>query len=191
MSRSKSDGGLLKALALILLVVIVIGMISKLTNGFTSSAKSFAVRRNGEMIYNDVSGLTMSGTEVYELVPGGNEYDVKIYAYGTNETDFLFKKGNEDGYSWQSNVVNANGGTDFTEYFEIEKSDGMFTVRYPAFEKLLDKWSPSLKITLPDEVPPGDRFVMVITSGNSSISLKFMTDYEVKSVGLNRGSIIF
>lgn len=191
MSRSKSDGGLLKALALILLVVIVIGIIAKLTNGFTSSAKSFAVRRNGEMIYNDVSNLTMTGTEVYELVPGETEYDVKIYAYGTAETEFTFRKGEEDGYSWMKNVVNVKGGTDLTSCFEIEKSEGTFKVKYPVFEKILDKWSPSKKITLPDKVPPGDRFVMVITCRNSSISLKFNTDYEVKSVGLNKESIIF
>lgn len=191
---AKRSTSLISVLILILLVVVAIGAISKLTNGFSSDIKNFVIKRNGETIYNDVSGLEMRGTEKYSVERlGGSvaDYEVKIYAYGTEETDFTFRKGEEDGYSWLKNVVNVKGGTDFTEYFSVKKTDEGFTVTYTSLQEIVDAWSKETKITIPDERPKGDNFVLTVTSGNSVINLKFSISRRVREIVLNTNNIVF
>lgn len=175
----------------IILLILSFGLLGRLTNVF---GNKITVRYNGTKITKDFEGLEIeSGTEIEVRAPG--EYEVKIYAAGTEATDFTFTVGGTE-YSWVEDIAGANGGRgeEFTEVFEIEKTEKGFKISGGIKKVLKDIW-PVAEIELPEELPAGDRFRMEIRSGKTTLTVGFSVK-EPGSVGVEKielapGEIVF
>ena len=196
---SKRSSKLKTAVMVILVIILLIlslGLLGRLTNVF---GNKITVRYNGTKITKDFEGLEIeSGTEIEVRAPG--EYEVKIYAAGKEATDFTFTVGGTE-YSWVEDIAGANGGRgeDFTEVFEIEKTEKGFTISGGIQKALKDIW-PEKEIILPKEIPSGDKLRMEITSGDKTLKIGFWLPEEteippsggdVEKVEIYPGEIIF
>lgn len=120
---------------------------------------------------------------------------MKIYAQGTEETDFTFTV-NGTAHSWYESIarVNQGKGEDFTEVFEVEKTETGFTLSGGIEKALRDVW-PDAEIELPENIPAGDRFRMEITSGKSTLTVGFSVrkpgNIGVEKIELSPGEIVF
>lgn len=172
----------------IMLLILSLGLLARFTNVFGNKIE---VTYNGTKITKDFEGLEIdSGTEIEVKVPG--EYEVKIYAEGSAENDFSFTVDGEE-YSWVEDIAGANGGVgeEFTEVFEIEKTEAGFKISGSVETALKDVW-PEKEIILPEEIPSGDKFRMEITSGNKKLKIGFwITPGGVEKIELWPGEIIF
>lgn len=191
---SKRSSKLKTAVMVILVIILLIlslGLLGRLTNVF---GNKITVRYNGTKITKDFEGLEIeSGTEIEVRAPG--EYEVKIYAAGKEATDFTFTVGGTE-YSWVEDIAGANGGRgeEFTEVFEIEKTEKGFKISGGIKKVLKDIW-PVAEIELPEELPAGDRFRMEIRSGKTTLTVGFSVK-EPGSVGVEKielapGEIVF
>ena len=191
---SKRSSKLKTAVMVILVIILLIlslGLLGRLTNVF---GNKITVRYNGTKITKDFGGLEIeSGTEIEVKAPG--EYEVKIYAEGSAESDFSFTVDGEE-YSWVEDIAGANGGRgeEFTEVFEIEKTEKGFKISGGIKKVLKDIW-PVAEIELPEELPAGDRFRMEIRSGKTTLTVGFSVK-EPGSVGVEKielapGEIVF
>lgn len=191
---SKRSSKVKTAVMVILVIILLIlspGLLGRLTNVF---GNKITVRYNGTKITKDFEGLEIeSGTEIEVRAPG--EYEVKIYAAGTEATDFTFTVGGTE-YSWVEDIAGANGGRgeEFTEVFEIEKTEKGFKISGGIKKVLKDIW-PVAEIELPEELPAGDRFRMEIRSGKTTLTVGFSVK-EPGSVGVEKielapGEIVF
>lgn len=175
----------------IMLLILSLGLLARFTNVF---GNKIAVTYNGTKITKDFEGLKIeSGTEIEVKAPG--EYEVKIYAEGNAESDFSFTVDGRS-YSWVEDIAGANGGQgeDFTEVFEIEKTEKGFKISGGIKKVLKDIW-PVAEIELPEELPAGDRFRMEIRSGKTTLTVGFSVK-EPGSVGVEKielapGEIVF
>lgn len=191
MAGKKTGKRILTALIVILVLILSLGLLGRLTNVF---GNKITVRYNGTKITKDFEGLEIeSGTEIEVRAPG--EYEVKIYAAGTEATDFTFTVGGTE-YSWVEDIAGANGGRgeEFTEVFEIEKTEKGFKISGGIKKVLKDIW-PGKEIILPEELPAGDRFRMEIRSGKTTLTVGFSVK-EPGSVGVEKielapGEIVF
>ena len=160
----------------IMLLILSLGLLARFTNVFGNKIE---VTYNGTKITKDFEGLEIeSGTEIEVKAPG--EYEVKIYAEGSAENDFSFTVDKEE-YSWVEDIAGANGGRgeDFTEVFEIEKTEKGFTISGGIQKALKDIW-PEKEIILPKEIPSGDKFRMEITSGDKTLKIGFWLPEETE-----------
>ena len=189
-TRSKVKTAVTVILVIILLI-LSLGLLARFTNVF---GNKIAVTYNGTKITKDFEGLEIdSGTEIEVKAPG--EYEVKIYAEGSAESDFSFTVDGRE-YSWVEDIAGANGGVgeEFTEVFEIEKTEKGFKISGGIKKVLKDIW-PVAEIELPEELPAGDRFRMEIRSGKTTLTVGFSVK-EPGSVGVEKielapGEIVF
>lgn len=189
--RSSKVKTAVMVILVIILLILSLGLLGRLTNVF---GNKITVRYNGTKIMKDFEGLEIeSGTEIEVRAPG--EYEVKIYAAGTEATDFTFTVGGTE-YSWVEDIAGANGGRgeEFTEVFEIEKTEKGFKISGGIKKVLKDIW-PVAEIELPEELPAGDRFRMEIRSGKTTLTVGFSVK-EPGSVGVEKielapGEIVF
>ena len=189
--RSSKEKTAVMVISVIILLILSLGLLGRLTNVF---GNKITVRYNGTKITKDFEGLEIeSGTEIEVRAPG--EYEVKIYAAGTEATDFTFTVGGTE-YSWVEDIAGANGGRgeEFTEVFEIEKTEKGFKISGGIKKVLRDIW-PVAEIELPEELPAGDRFRMEIRSGKTTLTVGFSVK-EPGSVGVEKielapGEIVF
>lgn len=189
-TRSKVKTAVTVILVIILLI-LSLGLLARFTNVF---GNKIAVTYNGTKITKDFEGLEIdSGTEIEVKAPG--EYEVKIYAEGSAESDFSFTVDGRE-YSWVEDIAGANGGVgeEFTEVFEIEKTEKGFKISGGIKKALKDIW-PGKEIELPEELPSGDKFRMEIRSGKTTLTVGFSVK-EPGSVGVEKielapGEIVF
>ena len=189
--RSSKVKTAVMVILVIILLILSLGLLGRLTNVF---GNKITVRYNGTKITKDFEGLEIeSGTEIEVRAPG--EYEVKIYAAGTEATDFTFTVGGTE-YSWVEDIAGANGGRgeEFTEVFEIETTEKGFKSSGGIKTVLKDIW-PVAEIELPEELPAGDRFRMEIRSGKTTLTVGFSVK-EPGSVGVEKielapGEIVF
>ena len=189
--RSSKVKTAVMVILVIILLILSLGLLGRLTNVF---GNKITVRYNGTKITKDFEGLEIeSGTEIEVRAPG--EYEVKIYAAGTEATDFTFTVGGTE-YSWVEDIAGANGGRgeEFTEVFEIEKTEKGFKISGGIKKVLKDIW-PVAEIELPEELPAGDRFRLEIRSGKTTLTVGFSVkepgNIGVEKIELSLGEIVF
>ena len=113
-------------LAVLIVLIGGIGGIGYLTNWFTSDVKTFTVEYAGRQLVRDCTDLKVEPDSTFKINTLSDktpDYTVKIYASGTKEKDFEIMIG-EEKISWYENIVSQKGMNDFTEYFDIENTDG-------------------------------------------------------------------
>ena len=196
MAGKKTGKRILTALIVILVLILSLGVLSRLFGGIVVG-RGITLTYAGESYKKSVEGLEIAPRSEFgiKLRDKSESYEVKIYASGTEETDFTFTVGGKE-YSWQKDIAGANGGSgeDFTEVFEIEKTEKGFKISGGIKKVLKDIW-PGKEIILPEELPAGDRFRMEIRSGKTTLTVGFSVK-EPGSVGVEKielapGEIVF
>lgn len=170
------------AIIILLLIVFVIGVIFKLTNGFTDSFKTFYVSYNGKVFSTEDSFAAPAGTVRFDVnylfKAGGDkahkDYTVKILPTVSEETAFEYHV-NGQAYSYDNSLELDNG-------FCLEKHDGYFTVEIPVdMRQLLQKIYLGQTIDVPEELDlkTVSYFTLVVTSydGKSEIRIALTRDY--------------
>ena len=196
MAGKNTGKRILTALIVILVLILSLGVLSRLFGGIVVG-RGITLTYAGESYKKSVEGLEIAPRSEFgiQLRDKSASYEVKIYASGTEETDFTFTVGGKE-YSWQKDIAGANGGSgeDFTEVFEIEKTEKGFKISGGIKKVLKDIW-PGKEIILPEELPAGDRFRMEIRSGKTTLTVGFSVK-EPGSVGVEKielapGEIVF
>ncbi len=188
--KKKSRAGtVIATIAAILILALVVGLIYKLTNGFNSDPKTFAVEHNGKLIVNDETGVSVSSGDTFtikRLTNKSQDYDIKIYAAGTEETDFTFTIGAEE-YSWYGDLVKPK--VELTGGFTIKKDGDSFNIT-GGLRSALENYAAGLGIGMPETIPAGDRFRMEITVGKSVMKIGFTIAAKVTGVTLPGNLIV-
>lgn len=192
----KTGKRILTALIVILVLILSLGVLSRLFGGIVVG-RGITLTYAGESYKKSVSGLKIEPESEFgvKLRDKSAGYAVKIYASGTEETDFTFTVGGKE-YGWQKDIAGANGGRgeEVTEVFEIEKTESGFTISGGIKKVLKDIW-PVAEIVLPEELPAGDRFRMEIRSGKTTLTVGFSVkepgSVGVEKIELNPGEIVF
>ena len=196
MAGKNTGKRILTALIVILVLILSLGVLSRLFGGIVVG-RGITLTYAGESYKKSVEGLEIAPRSEFgiKLRDKSASYEVKIYASGTEETDFTFTVGGKE-YSWQKDIAGANGGRgeEFTEVFEIEKTEKGFKISGGIKKVLKDIW-PVAEIELPEELPAGDRFRMEIRSGKTTLTVGFSVkepgSVGVEKIELNPGEIVF
>ncbi len=194
MAGKKTGKRILTALIVILVLILSLGLLSRLIG---ISGNQITLTYGGESYKKSVSGLEIAPESEFRLKlrDKSADYEVKIYAAGTEETDFTFTVDGKE-YSWQKDIAGANGGSgeEFTDAFEVTQTESGFTISCGVEKALRDIWQDE-EIVLPEEIPAGDRFRLEVTSGKNTLTVSFSVK-EPESVGvegveLTPGEIVF
>ena len=194
MAGKKTGKRILTALIVILVLILSLGLLSRLIG---VSGNQITLTYAGESYKSSASGLEIAPRSEFgvKLRDKSASDEVKIYALGTEENDFAFTVGGTE-YSWSEDIAGANGGRgeEFTDAFEVEKTDAGFTISCGVEKALRDIWAGE-EIVLPEEIPAGDRFRLEIRSGKTTLTVSFSVKdpgtIGVEKIELNPGEIVF
>lgn len=194
MAGKKTGKRILTALIVILVLILSLGLLSRLIG---VSGNQITLTYAGESYKSSASGLEIAAESEFgvKLRDKSASYEVKIYALGTEENDFAFTVGGTE-YSWSEDIAGANGGRgeEFTDAFEVEKTDAGFTISCGVEKALRDIWADE-EIVLPEEIPAGDRFRLEIRSGKTTLTVSFSVKdpgtIGVEGIELTPGEIVF
>ena len=194
MAGKKTGKRILTALIVILVLILSLGLLSRLIG---ISGNQITLTYGGESYKSSASGLEIAPRSEFgvKLRDKSASYEVKIYALGTEENDFAFTVGGTE-YSWSEDIAGANGGRgeEFTDAFEVEKTDAGFTISCGVEKALRDIWAGEA-IELPEEIPAGDRFRLEIRSGKTTLTVGFSVkepgNIGVEKIELSPGEIVF
>lgn len=196
MSGKKTGKRILTALIVILVLILSLGVLSRLFGGIVVG-RGITLTYAGESYKKSVSGLKIEPESEFgvKLRDKSAGYAVKIYASGTEETDFTFTVGGKE-YGWQKDIAGANGGRgeEFTDAFEVTQTDAGFRISCGVEKALRDIWQDEA-IELPENIPAGDRFRMEIRSGKTTLTVSFSVkepgNIGVEKIEINPGEIVF
>ena len=194
MAGKKTGKRILTALIVILVLILSLGLLSRLIG---ISGNQITLTYGGESYKSSASGLEIAPRSEFgvKLRDKSASYEVKIYALGTEGNDFAFTVGGTE-YSWSEDIAGANGGRgeEFTDAFEVEKTDAGFTISCGVEKALRDIWADE-EIVLPEEIPAGDRFRLEIRNGKNTLTVSFSVKdpgtIGVEKIELNPGEIVF
>ena len=196
-----STKNIVKGVVVLLVVVLlvgVLGVVFKLTNGFNESFKTFYIEYNGKQILTEKSKMSLARGEdhvftVKYLFDGKgeeqNDYSVKVIPnLDIEESNFDF---NIDGkpYSYI-------GIKDLTKAFKIKKEVGKFTLSIPENETMLSvlqKLYPEKTITMEETFKSLPYvFSLVISSYNEKVTYCIDFTFLVAATGVEfeEGEII-
>lgn len=154
MAGKKTGKRILTALIVILVLILSLGLLSRLIG---ISGNQITLTYGGESYKKSVSGLEIAPESEFRLKlrDKSADYEVKIYAAGTEETDFTFTVDGKE-YSWQKDIAGANGGSgeEFTDAFEVTQTESGFTISCGVEKALRDIWQDE-EIVLPGGDPRG------------------------------------
>ena len=196
MAGKKTGKRMLTALIVILVLILSLGLLSRLFGGIVVG-RGITLTYAGESYKKSVSGLEIAAESEFgvKLRDKSASYEVKIYASGTEQTDFTFTVGGKE-YSWQKDIAGANvgRGEEFTDAFEVEKTDTGFRISCGVEKALRDIWQDEA-IELPENIPAGDRFRLEIRSGKTTLTVGFSVkepgNIGVEKIELSPGEIVF
>ena len=196
MAGKKTGKRILTALIVILVLILSLGVLSRLFGGIVVG-RGITLTYAGESYKKSVSGLKIEPESEFgvKLRDKSAGYAVKIYASGTEETDFTFTVGGKE-YGWQKDIAGANGGRgeEFTDAFEVTQTDAGFRISCGVEKALRDIWQDEA-IELPENIPAGDRFRLEVTSGKNTLTVSFSVkepgNIGVEKIEINPGEIVF
>lgn len=196
MVKRKSAGWITYVGAL-LVVIIIVGMVARFTNGFTDDFKTFYLKVEDKEIMSNSGGYEITRAKpmqvevkyTFSFATDENKgYNVKIVPNAADKNqDFSFTV-NGESKSFQSMQ-------DLTDGFEIEKSESTFRVT-PKGENLtgmLQTIYPGLDTARIEEKAYNDMFALVVSSYNekSSVTIYFTLSSKVSGIRLDKEAIVF
>ena len=196
MIKRKSAGWLAYVGALLVLIVLV-GVVARFTNGFTDDFKTFYVKVEDKEIMSGSGGYEITREKpmqvevkyTFSFATDENKgYNVKIVPNAADKNqDFSFTV-NGESKSFQSMQ-------DLTDGFGIEKSESSFKVT-PKGENLtgvLQTIYPGLDTAHIEEKAYNDMFALVVSSYNekASVTIYFTLSSKVTGIRLDKEAIVF
>ena len=196
MIKRKSAGWLAYVGALLVLIVLV-GVVARFTNGFTDDFKTFYIRVDGKEIMSSANGYEITPERplhaevkyTFSFATDENKgYNVKIVPNAADKSrDFSFTVNGEK--------RQFQAETELTDGFEIEKSESSFKVT-PKGENLtgvLQAIYPGLDTAHIEEKAYNDMFALVVSSYNekSSVTIYFTLSSKVSGIRLDKEAIVF
>ena len=196
MVKRKSAGWITYVGAL-LVVIIIVGVVARFTNGFTDDFKTFYLKVGDKEIMSGSGGYEITRAKpmqaevkyTFSFATDENKgYNVKIVPNAADKNqDFSFTVDGES-KSFQSLQ-------DLTDGFEIEKSESSFRVT-PKGENLtgvLQAIYPGLDTAHSEEKAYNDMFALVVSSYNekASVTIYFTLSSKVTGIRLDKEAIVF
>lgn len=193
----RKSAGWLAYVGIVLVVIILIGVVARFTNGFTDDFKTFYLKVEDKEIMSGSGGYEITQSKpmqvevkyAFSFATDENKgYNVKIVPNAADKSkDFSFTV-NGESKSFQSMQ-------DLTDGFEIEKSESSFRVT-PKGENLtgvLQTIYPGLDMAHIEEKAYNDMFALVVSSYNekSSVTIYFTLSSKVTGIRLDKEAIVF
>ena len=193
----RKSAGWLAYVGIVLVVIIIVGVVARFTNGFTDDFKTFYLKAEDKEIMSGSGGYEITRAKpmqvevkyTFSFATDENKgYNVKIVPNAADKNqDFSFTVSGES-KSFQSLQ-------DLTDGFEIEKSESTFRVT-PKGENLtgvLQAIYPGLDTAHIEEKAYNDMFTLVVSSYNekASVTIYFTLSSKVTGVRLDKEAIVF
>ena len=157
----------LQTLAIFLAFVVLVGLISTITDGFTSSNnRNFGVIVADTEYREDAQGLSFSQGETLQIkhYEGDEKIKLKVTAVAVPR-DWDFKVGGT-WHSWNQSV--ARKSADLTEYFDIKiDQDANIITINGTISGMLSGYYNGSEITLPNKLPTSNMLCLEIKSGDT------------------------
>ena len=194
--KNKSTN-LIAYVGIVLVVIIIVGVVARFTNGFTDDFKTFYLKVEDKEIMSNSGGYEITQSKpmqvevkyTFSFAADENKgYNVKIVPNAADKSkDFSFTVNGEN--------RQFQAETDLTDGFEIEKSESTFKVT-PKGENLtgvLQTIYPGLDTAHIEEKAYNDMFALVVSSYNekSSVTIYFTLGSKVTGIGLDKEAIVF
>lgn len=193
----RKSAGWLAYVGIVLVVIIIVGVVARFTNGFTDDFKTFYLKVEDKEIMSSSGGYEITRAKpmqvevkyTFSFATDENKgYNIKIVPNAADKNqDFSFTVSGES-KSFQSLQ-------DLTDGFEIEKSESTFKVT-PKGENLtgvLQAIYPGLDTAHIEEKAYNDMFALVVSSYNekASVTIYFTLSSKVTGVRLDKEAIVF
>ena len=193
----RKSAGWLAYVGIVLVVIIIVGVVARFTNGFTDDFKTFYVKVEEKEIMSGSGGYEITRSKPMQVevkytfsfaTDENKDYNVKIVPNAADKSkDFSFTV-NGESKSFQSMQ-------DLTDGFEIEKSESSFRVT-PKGENLtgvLQTIYPGLHTAHIEEKAYNDMFALVVSSYNekASVTIYFTLSSKVSGIRLDKEEIVF
>ena len=194
--KNKSTN-LIAYVGIVLVLIVLVGVAARFTNGFTDDFKTFYVKVEDKEIMSNSGGYEITQAKpmqvevkyTFSFATDENKgYNVKIVPNAADKSkDFSFTVNGEN--------RQFQAETDLTDGFEIEKSESSFRVT-PKGENLtgvLQAIYPGLDMAHIEEKAYNDMFALVVSSYNekSSVTIYFTLSSKVTGVRLDKEAIVF
>lgn len=182
----------------LLLVLGIVGIVLKFTNGGNETFKTFYLVHDGKEILAEETATAFKRGETYRYDVkytfdfGDTEprdYSVKVSSYSTDSTTFNYEMDGKQ-YAYQS-------GIDLTSAFDIKLYDTYFTITFSediTLQSIIESVNKGKKVFLPAEQNESGRyqFTLAVSSYNQSVvyRINFAFYQGVSGVGLPQGGII-
>ena len=185
---------ILLGIGIALMVLLIVGIIAFATYGIVKIAHgefygmrtTYVVTIDGKTYTKDTAGLIIRSDTEIEIeslkTKGDGEYSVKITATAA-ALKFDFKVGQET-YKWTD-----VDGWDFTVGFTLKATENGFSLSYGSLADLIAEVM-GRKVTLEQDSPIGDMFIMTISDGDKEMHIGFGLTFPVGGVELNPDHII-
>lgn len=197
-SKTKTVCKVIGTILVILLLVGIIGVVLKFTNGGNETFKTFYVVHDEEEIFAAEStavfkrGETQRYDVKYTFDLGGSEprdYSVKVVSAATEQTEFK--------YTVDGKELTYTSGIDLTAGFKLTKYDTYFTLELDeelTLQEVLNKVYAGKTVVIPEaENAPGRyQFSLVISSYNQSViyHIDFCFYQRVTEVVFEEGGLV-
>ena len=193
----RKSAGWLAYVGIVLVVIIIVGVAARFTNGFTDDFKTFYVKVEDKEIMSNSGGYEITSAQpmqaevkyTFSFATDENKgYNVKIVPNAADKSkDFSFTVNGEN--------RQFQAETDLTDGFGIEKSESSFKVT-PKGENLtgvLQTIYPGLHTAHIEEKEYNDMFALVVSSYNekSSVTIYFTLSSKVSGIRLDKEAIVF
>ena len=193
----RKSAGWLAYVGIVLVVIILIGVVARFTNGFTDDFKTFYLKVEDKEIMSGSGGYEITQSKpmqaevkyTFSFATDENKgYNMKIVPNAADKSkDFSFTVNGEN--------RQFQAETDLTDGFEIEKSESSFRVT-PKGENLtgvLQAIYPGLDMAHIEEKAYNDMFALVVSSYNekSSVTIYFTLSSKVSGIRLDKEAIVF
>lgn len=193
----RKSAGWLAYVGIVLVVIIIVGVVARFTNGFTDDFKTFYLKVEDKEIMSTSGGYEITSAKpmqvevkyTFSFATDENKgYNVKIVPNAADKSrDFSFTVNGEN--------RQFQAETDLTDGFEIEKSESSFQVT-PKGENLtgvLQAIYPGLDTARIEEKAYNDMFALVVSSYNekSSVTIYFTLSSKVSGIRLDKEAIVF
>ena len=193
----RKSAGWLAYVGIVLVLIVLVGVAARFTNGFTDDFKTFYIRVDGKEIMSSANGYEITPERplhaevkyTFSFATDENKgYNVKIVPNAADKSrDFSFTVNGEN--------RQFQAETDLTDGFQIEKSESTFKVT-PKGENLtgvLQAIYPGLDTAHIEEKAYNDMFALVVSSYNekSSVTIYFTLSSKVSGIRLDKEAIVF
>lgn len=193
----RKSAGWLAYVGIVLVVIIIVGVVARFTNGFTDDFKTFYVKVEEKELMSGSGGYEITRSKPMQVevkytfsfaTDENKDYNVKIVPNAADKSkDFSFTVNGE--------IKSFQSMQDLTDGFEIEKSESSFRVT-PKGENLtgvLQAIYPGLDTAHIEEKAYNDMFALVVSSYNekSSVTIYFTLSSKVSGIRLDKETIVF